>query len=176
MTYPPSRYHETEGEASAWLHRHDAPHDLEFPNGGTASFLATGDRTDGLFGLYRWNMAAQAGGAAPHFHRTMAESFYVLRGRVTVYDGRSWIECEEGDFLHVPPGGVHGFRNESEEPASMLIHFAPGGPREAYFEGLARWARDGRPGADEADAFFREHDNLFISEPERAGKGGVIGR
>lgn len=30
-------------------------------------------------------------------------------------------------------GGLHGFRNESGEPASILILFAPGAPREAYF-------------------------------------------
>ena len=43
----------------------------------------------------------------------------------------------------------------------MLIHFAPGAPREGYFEGLARWATEGRPDEDEADAFYRAHDNLF---------------
>jgi uncharacterized RmlC-like cupin family protein len=26
-----------------------------------------------------------------------------------------------GDFVHVPEGGVHVFRNESGEPASMLL-------------------------------------------------------
>ena len=29
---------------------------------------------------------------------------------------------------------MHGFRNESGEPASMLILFTPGAPREDYFE------------------------------------------
>ena len=43
----------------------------------------------------------------------------------------------------------------------MLIHFAPGGPREGCFEGLPRWAIDGRPSGEEGDAFYRLHDNLF---------------
>ena len=44
---------------------------------------------------------------------------------------------DDGYFLgNVPIGGVHGFRNESGEPATMLLHFAPGAPREGYFEGL----------------------------------------
>ena len=75
----------------------------------------------------------------------MAESFYVLLGTVKIFDGRVWLDAGPGDFVHVPPGGLHGFRNDSDARASMLIHFAPGAPREAYFEGLARWATEGRP-------------------------------
>lgn len=44
----------------------------------------------------------------------------------------------------------------------MLIHFAPGAPREAYFEGLARWAIEGRPSPEAVEAFYQEHDNLFV--------------
>lgn len=162
MTYPPPRYLAEEPEASAWLRPHDAPPDLEYDSGGTVDYLATGARTDGLFGLYRWNMAAAPSGPGPHFHRTMAESFYVLVGRVRIFDGREWRECEPGDFVHVPPGGIHGFRNESGEPASMLIHFAPGAPREGYFEGFARWAREGSPSREDADRFYLEHDNIRL--------------
>jgi mannose-6-phosphate isomerase-like protein (cupin superfamily) len=161
MTYPPARYTGDGGEATAKYRPASSAPDLTYPNGGTADYLATGAQTDGLFGLYRWNMGAEPSGPGPHFHRTMAESFYVLVGRIRIYDGNDWIECEPGDFVHVPPGGLHGFRNESGEPASMLIHFAPGAPREGYFEGLARWATEGRPAEDEADAFYRAHDNLF---------------
>ena len=50
---------------------------------------------------------------------------------------RHRLEDGHGDFLYVPPGGVHGFRNKADEPASMLMLFAPGAPREHYFEGLA---------------------------------------
>ena len=161
MTYPPPRYSGESGEASATYRPVSTAPDLAYPNGGTADYLATGAATDGLFGLYRWNMSAEPSGPGPHFHRTMAESFFVLVGQVRIYDGNDWVECEPGDFVHVPPGGLHGFRNESGEPASMLIHFAPGAPREGYFEGLARWAAEGRPGEEEADAFYRAHDNLF---------------
>ena len=57
---------------------------------------------------------------------------------------------------------MHGFRNESGDPASLLIHFAPGAPREAYFEGLARFAREGRPSDEELAAFYLEHDNHSV--------------
>ena len=164
MTYPEPRYLGETGEVSAIYRPNAAPPAITYANGTTADYLATGASTGGLFGLFRWNMGAEPSGPGPHFHRTLAESFYVLLGSVRIFDGANWIDAEPGDFVHVPPGGIHGFRNESGAPASMLIHFAPGAPREGYFEGLARWAVDGRPGKEELEAFYREHDNIWIPE------------
>lgn len=163
MSYPEPRYLGDAGELSAWFRPADTPPELPRPGGGASSYLATGADTAGRFGLYRSDMGPQRGGAEPHFHRTMSESFFVLSGVVRIYDGRTWVDAHPGDFAHVPAGGVHGFRNESGEPASMLILFAPGAPREAYFEGLVARA-EGRwdPDADELAAFFAEHDNHFV--------------
>jgi len=163
MSYPPIQYHGTEGERTATLRRAGDPHDLVYPAGTTVDYLATGKSTGGLFGLYRWSMPG-TGGPGPHFHRTLAESFYVLAGRMTIYDGTAWRECEPGDFVHVPIGGIHGFRNDSGAFASMLIHFAPGAPREGYFEGNARFAAEGRPPEDVMAAFYAEHDNVWLTE------------
>jgi mannose-6-phosphate isomerase-like protein (cupin superfamily) len=162
MTYPEPRYHGAAGEPSATLRPAGAPPDLVHANGTTVDYLATGASTDGLFGLYRWTMTGPPTGPGPHFHRTIAESFYVLVGSVRIYDGREWRDCGPGDFVHVPPGGLHGFRNESGAFASMLIHFAPGAPREAYFEGNARFAAEGEPPDDVLAAFYAEHDNHWV--------------
>jgi mannose-6-phosphate isomerase-like protein (cupin superfamily) len=157
MTYPDPRYAGETGEVTASLRPARAEPDLVYASGTTVDYLATGQSTDGLFGLYRWNMGQQPGGPDPHFHRTIAESFYTLEGSVRIYTGERWVDTVSGDFVHVPPGGVHAFRNESGA-ASMLIHFAPGAPREGYFEGLAEFARSGRPGPDEMAEFLRKHD------------------
>jgi mannose-6-phosphate isomerase-like protein (cupin superfamily) len=162
MSYPEPRYHGDRGEASATFRAAGAPPDLTYASGVTCDYLATGASTGGLFGLYRWNMTAEPSGPGPHFHRTLAESFYVLVGQVRIYDGREWVDAKPGDFVHVPPGGIHGFRNESGEPASMLIHFAPGAPREGYFEGLARFAVEGRPDKEALDRFYAAHDNVWV--------------
>lgn len=63
----------------------------------------------------------------------------------------------------MPEGGVHGFRNQSGEPVSLLILFAPGAPREAYFEGLVARA-EGRwsPSEEEFQDFLVEHDNIYV--------------
>jgi uncharacterized RmlC-like cupin family protein len=55
----------------------------------------------------------------------MSESFFILCGMVRSFNGERWINATAGDLLYVPEGGRHGFRNESGEPASMLIFFAP---------------------------------------------------
>lgn len=162
MPYPPPIYHGPEGEVSATVRRHDSEPDLVFANGNRVHYLATGEGTGGLFGLYRWEFAGPRSGPDPHFHRTLAESFYILEGEVSVFEGTGWRVCRPGDYAHVPPGGVHGFRNESG-PAAMLLHFAPGAPREAYFEGLARGL--GAATAPERDAFMSEHDNLWVDRP-----------
>jgi oxalate decarboxylase/phosphoglucose isomerase-like protein (cupin superfamily) len=82
---------------------------------------------------------------------------------VRLYDGRGWRDGRAGDFLYVPEGGIHGFRNESGQPASMLILFAPGAPRERYFEGLVELAHLAeRPSTEEMAEFYREHDTYWV--------------
>ncbi len=156
--YPPPRYHGQGGEVTARFRGADEPPDLVL--GPTqVHYLATGATTDGLFGLYRWEMDGSPGGAAPHFHRSFSESFAILSGTMRVHDGTQWVDATAGDFVHVPPGGIHGYANESGEPASMLLLFSPGAPREQYFEGLPRL---GSLGPEERDAFLRHHDNLYL--------------
>ena len=135
MTYPPAR-HLGDSVARGHLRRGDAAPDLPFAGGGSASYLATSSSTGGDYGLFRWDMGERAGGPDPHFHRAISEAFFVLSGVVLLYDGRGWIEAGPGDFLHVPPGGVHALRN-LDGRASMLLIFTPGAPRETYFEELA---------------------------------------
>jgi quercetin dioxygenase-like cupin family protein len=163
-TYPEAQYRGESGEATATYRPAEHLPELIYPNGTRCHYLATGKTTRGLFGLYRWEMAANASGPGPHFHRTMTESFYVLSGSVKIYNGSEWIDAFPGDYILVREGGLHGFRNDTDRPASMLIHFAPGAPREDYFEGMARLAREGRQNSDEADEFRRQHDQINVSE------------
>lgn len=163
MSYPPRLYHGRSGERSAWTTPGEREPDLVHPNGNRVHYIARGEATGGLFGLYRWEFAGPPSGPGAHFHRTISESFYILDGIVSIFDGEHWTRARAGDFLHVPPGGIHGFRNE-DGPASMLLHFAPGAPREGYFEGLVH---DGGVAAmsDEARAeFMAYHDNFWDEE------------
>lgn len=162
MSYPPPLYDGPAGEVTAVARLDDAAPEIVYPNGNRVRYLATGATTGRLFGLYRWEFSAARSGPDAHFHRTMSESFYILTGEVTVYDGLAWVVRRPGDFVHVPPGGLHGFRNESGAEASMLLHFAPGAPREDYFEGLARSAAGERLSDAEREAFMTYHDNIWV--------------
>jgi mannose-6-phosphate isomerase-like protein (cupin superfamily) len=156
--YPPPRYAGENGEVSATLRRADQPPDHE-AWGIRYSYLASRQSTGGDFGLYRVDLAPAAGGPGPHFHRTISESFFVLSGRMRLHDGRDWVDGRPGDYLYVPPGGVHGFRNEADEPASILMLFTPGAPREFYFEGLASL---GEMTDEQRREFFDGNDNFFV--------------
>ena len=162
MSYPEPIYRGDQGVINASFRPSDQAPDLAYPSGGTVHYLATGGSTDGGFGLDRWDMAPAPSGPAPHFHRTISESFYVLAGTVRLYNGADWIQATPGDFLLVPEGGVHAFRNESGEPASMLILFVPGAPREDYFETLARVAQGLALTDEEKTEFFLRHDTYWL--------------
>ena len=162
MSYPPPYYTGDGGEVSAVLRPHDHPRELAHTNGGGAAYLATGATTHGQFGLYRWDMGPGVSGPDPHFHKTISESFYVLSGQVRLHDGSGWVDARAGDFLYVPEGGIHGFRNESGEPASMLILFAPGAPREDYFETLADAARREAMDDEAKRDFYLRHDTYWV--------------
>ncbi|HEV3363825.1 MAG TPA: cupin domain-containing protein [Acidimicrobiia bacterium] len=166
MSYPDPRYLAGRGEISAVLRRSGGEPELQIGVGANAtavSYLATGASTNGRFGLYRWDMGPESSGPSTHFHRTISESFFVLSGAVGLFDGESWSSAAPGDFLFVPEGGLHAFRNDSGAPASMLILFAPGAPREGYFEGLAEWVASGRqPSEEERVEFFLRHDTYWV--------------
>jgi mannose-6-phosphate isomerase-like protein (cupin superfamily) len=164
LVYPPPAYGGHDGLENSTLHRADAPPDLTYRSGGTVHYLATRTSTNGQFGLYRWTMAAEPSGPEPHFHRSISESFYVLSGTIRMYDGREWVDGQPGDFLFVPEGGVHAFRNESGSPASMLILFAPGADREDYFETLDRVGRGLVMDDEQRAAFFVRHDTFWLPQ------------
>ena len=77
-----------------------------------------------------------------------------------LYDGARWATVGAGDFLHVPEGGLHGFRGGGG--ARMLLMFSPGAPREDYFETLDAVGRGAPMSADERVAFMLQHDTYWV--------------
>jgi mannose-6-phosphate isomerase-like protein (cupin superfamily) len=162
MSYPDGRYVGDDGEVSAKFRSVTQEPELTIGTRAKIHYLATGSSTDGRFGLYKWEMESGSPGPIPHFHKTFSESFFILSGMVQLFNGDQWVEATAGDYLYVPEGGIHGFRNNSGKPATMLILFAPGAPREPYFEALAEIAA-GRQFSDEEWAgICIRHDNYFI--------------
>ena len=160
MSYPEPRYLDERGRVSALFR--PAPAQPATGSGGTRiGYVAKQDDTHGEFGLYRIRLEPKTMGAAEHFHRTISESFYVLSGEVRLYNGERWVTAGEGDFLHVPPGGLHAFQNDSDDPVSLLLLFTPGAPREEYFEKLGEYAQRG---GQELKAFRIRHDQYNTTD------------
>ncbi len=163
MSYSEPKYLGESGEVNVNFRPAGTAPDLPNPNGTNVHYLATGESTGGEFGLYRWDFGPGRSGPDPHFHRTISESFFVLSGTVRLFNGQDWIDATSGDFLHVAEGGIHGFRNESGERASMLLLFTPGAPREEYFEWLVEMAQGKRALTDEEKAeFYLRHDTYWL--------------
>lgn len=161
MSYPDARCLGGEGEISATFCPADRKPELTIGSSTAVRYLASSTSTNGQFDLYRWDARPHTSGPSAHFHKTMSESFFILSGTMRLFNGERWIDTTAGDFLYVPEGGIHGFHNESDKPASMLILFVPGAPREAYFEALAEAA--GRQFSDEGwTDLCRRLDNYLI--------------
>lgn len=152
------------GEISATYRPIGETEVLRRPN-VTNAFVAPGSVTNGQFGLFQYTMEPHAGGPDPHIHRTFSESFYIVEGTVRLFNGEKWVDAAAGDFLYVPEGGIHAFRNESDARAQMLILFAPAPPRENYFRELAELIDSGRRkemSDEEYAEFLARHDQYML--------------
>ena len=61
------------------------------------------------------------------------ESFYVREGTLAIRMGDRTVNAAPGDFVHIPRGTVHCFKNTGNGNAKMLVTFTPAG-MEKFFE------------------------------------------
>ena len=66
------------------------------------------------------------------------ETFYVLEGEVSIRLGDETITAGAGDFVNVPRGLVHCFKNEGSATARMILTFTPAGMERFFEETLER--------------------------------------
>jgi quercetin dioxygenase-like cupin family protein len=72
------------------------------------------------------------GGATPlHVHHNEDETFYVLEGQVTMFDGDERIDLEAGDYCFVARGVTHAYLVRSER-ARMLVTISPSGTEQLF--------------------------------------------
>ena len=141
-----------------------APAQDRIPLGGGITVVSPTAASAGAYSLYRIDLPPRAGGARPHLHRGFVESFTVLSGTVTLLDGTAWVDAATGDHLVVPALHVHGFRNDTDAPASLLMMSTPGAAREDYFrELLAVAGRELSP--PEWTALYARHDQVMVDDP-----------
>ena len=111
--------------------------------GDRVAFLITGAETGGAFFMAEaW--VAPGGGPPPHVHSREDESFYLQQGALALQVGGKGLSASAGDFIHIPRGTVHSFKNVGQETAKMLLVATPAGLENFFAEAFY-------PAADVAD-------------------------
>jgi quercetin dioxygenase-like cupin family protein len=105
------------------------------------TYLVTGAGSGGSYFTLLVDVGPEAG-PPPHIHHLEEEQFYVLDGQLTYSVGDQMFEVSTGDFIHIPRGTVHSFKN-GPRPSRLLATFAPAG-----IEGFFREAGDPIPAGD----------------------------
>jgi quercetin dioxygenase-like cupin family protein len=101
--------------------------------GDVYRILATGEETNGQYAMVE-ALVPPGGGPPPHVHSREEEGFYVLEGVITFTLGDRRIVAPAGTFASMPVGTPHSFKNESSQPAKMLITVAPAGLERMFLE------------------------------------------
>jgi quercetin dioxygenase-like cupin family protein len=118
--------------------------------GDQVTFLITGAETGGGFFMAEVSVPP-GGGQPPHIHHREEESFHLLEGTLTVQVGGDTITASSGDFVYLPRGVVHSFKNTGNADAKFLLVITPAGLEGFFAEAFYPAAdRSGPPLVTEA--------------------------
>ncbi len=96
LAHPPAVCEPGEGKAIAVV-------------GDVCRFLATGDETDGRYGMFE-AIVSPGGGPPPHIHSREEELFYILEGEITFQVADEQIVAQVGTFAKLPSGACTASR------------------------------------------------------------------
>ena len=124
-------------QAATMFHRPGDAGRSSWGPGDRSNFLVTGEETGGAYSSML-AVVPPGGGPPPHVHRDEDETFHVLEGRPTFRLGHERVVAGPGDFVNVPRGGLHCFRNLTDDPVRMVLTFTPAGIERFFEETLER--------------------------------------
>jgi quercetin dioxygenase-like cupin family protein len=126
-------------------------------------FKLTGEDTRGALDYFVCEVAPH-GGPPLHVHHHQDETIYVLGGRFKVRIGDDLHTLDAGGFAYLPAGLPHAFLNLTDQPAELIIVFAPGGGHK-FFEELGPATRTATPDRGEVAAIFERHGMTLLGPP-----------
>jgi quercetin dioxygenase-like cupin family protein len=115
------------------VRRNEGP--LKLVNGGqeSARVKVTGDRTDNRLALLEMYVAPGFGNIA-HAHGDEDEAFYVTSGEFRFINGSGTLDAGPGDFVYIPRGTRHAFKNLSTDTGTLLVLYTPAGPEQFFLD------------------------------------------
>lgn len=102
-------------------------------SGDEYTIKVTADQTGGSLGFVVGSIPP-GGGPAAHAHSQEDEAFYLLSGELEFLNGDQIFTAEAGDFVFIPRGNRHRFKNIGTETCEMLFLFTPGGQEKFFLE------------------------------------------
>ena len=100
--------------------------------GNLLRFLARSPETGGAYCLVE-SLTAPGAGAPPNRHPSDDEAFYVIDGSFEFAIEDETIAARAGDFVKIPNGAVHAFKNVGEAPGRLLIINSPSRAHDGFF-------------------------------------------
>jgi quercetin dioxygenase-like cupin family protein len=89
--------------------------------GTTGTLKADGTTTADAFVVAEWTLAPGSFAPPLHRHREIAESLYVLAGRLDLQVGEDHRIAVPGTFVSIPAGVSHTMSVAGDEPVRMLM-------------------------------------------------------
>ena len=127
-------------------------------------FLHSKDDTGGRLDVFEMTLQPNARMPVPHYHEGWEETVYGLAG-VTTWrvDGRE-LSLRPGETVFIRRGIVHGFRNDTAEPATCLCVLTPGVLGPGYFRELATLVAGGAPDPARVKEIMLRHGLVPVAE------------
>jgi quercetin dioxygenase-like cupin family protein len=125
----------TSAAAGRLLHRPVDTGRAYWGPGDRYTFLVTGEESGGAYFAME-PLVPPGGGPPPLTHTREDETFYLIDGQIEILLGDRKIMAGPGDFMNVPRGSVHCFRNVGAKTARLLVTFTPAGIDKFFEETL----------------------------------------
>lgn len=105
------------------------------------------------------------GGFEPplHLHREIAESLYLISGRLEMQVGEEHRIAGSGTFVNIPPGVPHTMSVAGEEPVRMLMILSNPARATQMFEVMEQIFANGEPDPETAGRLLAQIDMEMVA-------------
>jgi quercetin dioxygenase-like cupin family protein len=100
----------------------------------------------------------------PHTHAQEEESYFMLEGTMVMQSGSEELTIKPGDFVHVPAGTIHGYKNQSDRCARFLA-WSLGGAIDEFFTEMSEKVRELPDDLPKMPAILEKYGIQMVGSP-----------